>query len=240
MRTKADAERIIALGVPEGRVRVVGNMKYDGVLAEWEKEDPSPLREIFKPRPGEKLFVFGNTREGEEALLIPAIKLFIEEGTVSVIIAPRHVERTGEVERLLNQAGISTALWSELAAGKERKPGEAILLDQMGRLFSLYGICAAAFIGGSLLPFGGQNILEPAVFGKPVLFGRHMDNFQEEARILKESGGGIEVRSPGEIYSLAMKLLENPEEAERVGKAAANAVAKQSGALEKCLKEFAC
>ncbi|MBI5185211.1 MAG: hypothetical protein HZA01_05740 [Nitrospinae bacterium] len=238
MRTRADADRIIALGVPQDRVRVVGNMKYDGVLSEWKKEDPGPLREIFKPRTGEKIVVFGNTREGEEALLVPAIKKFLEAGTASVIIAPRHVERTREIARLLGQAGISTALWSELAAGKERKTEDVALLDQMGRLFPLYGICAAAFIGGSLLPFGGQNVLEPAAFGIPVLFGRHMGNFQEEAMILKESGGGIEVGSHEEIHFSIMKLLENPEKAAKAGRAAADAVARQGGALEKCLDEL--
>lgn len=238
MRTQVDAERIITLGAPKDRVRVVGNIKYDGVLSEWKKEDPGPLRDIFKPRQGERIIVFGNTREGEEALLVPAIKKLLKAGTASVIIAPRHVERVGEIMRLLGQAGIYATLWSELAAGKERKTEDAVLFDQMGRLFSLYGICAAAFIGGSLLPFGGQNILEPAVFGIPVLFGKHMGNFQEEAVILKESGGGIEVGSHEDVYSAIINILENQEEAAKAGRAAADAVAKQGGALGKCLDEL--
>jgi len=233
MRNPVDAERITQLGVPATRVRITGNLKFEGVLSDRQRSDPDPLQKIFQPRKDEKVVILGNTRDGEENLLLPAVRELSRRG-IAVIIAPRHVERTREIERLLQ--GEETVRWSNMEKGGER--GRIVLLDRMGMLFPLYGICDAAFVGGSLLPFGGQNILEPAALGKPVLFGRHMKNFQEEAEILKECGGGIEVGSAEEVLPTLTGLLDRPEEARQRGEAAALAVAGQAGALERCLEEI--
>ncbi len=239
MRNKTDAERVVALGMADSKVTITGNMKFDCVLSESKMMVQNSLRKTLQARTGENIIIFGNTRDGEESLLIPVIKRMIDRSHVTVIIAPRHVERIMTIEALLKREKISSIRWTELEVNAKREARQVVLFDVMGKLFQLYGLCSVAFVGGSLLPFGGQNILEPAAFGKPVFFGKFMDNFQEEARMLKESGGGIEVKSAEELSSIIITFLDNPTKRNKHGNAAAEAIKKQGGALEKCLNELA-
>ena len=126
--------------------------------------------------------------------------------------------------------------------GRERREGggldrgKILILDTIGELNSFYSIATLVFIGGTFIPWGGHNILEPAVFKKPVLFGPHMENFPEEAIALKTSGGAIEVRDAANLYATLSALLADPEKAKRMGEASFQAVKEHSGATEKNLK----
>ena len=236
MRSEIDADRIRALGVPVEKVKITGNIKFNAALMEREELRRAPSTPLFSST--HKVFILGNTRDGEEVLLIPAMKKLLEAPDTVFILAPRHLRRIGEVADLLKKEGMPSVSWSTWEMEREKLTERVILLDRMGKLFPLYETCVAAFVGGSLLPFGGQNILEPAAFGKPVFFGPHMKNFEEEARILRENGGGTQVADAEELGARWLSLLQNPEEAEKMGAAAREGVVKGSDALERCLDEI--
>ncbi len=119
---------------------------------------------------------------------------------------------------------------------REEFSGEIILLDTMGELERMYSIGTVIFVGRSLVPGGGHNILEPAAFGKPVIFGPHMENFREIAQVMKAEGGGIEVRNPKELFEVAERLLKDRSYYARVSRAAFRAIQSNQGAVEKTLQ----
>lgn len=224
MRTADDADRIKRLGVSEAIIHVTGNLKFDALAPE-----ENPGREKSSP-----LVVFGSTRPGDEAPILDAIvRLQREAPGTRFVIAPRHIDRIPEVLRMIQDRGLEFALHSRL----EKKEGgdmPLILLDQMGELNHYYAQSSIAFVGGGFDPgFGGQNILEPAAFYQPVIFGRHMSNFAEEARLLSASGGGIQINGPDELYSTLLRLLIRPDELRRLGKLAGETVKSNRGATKR-------
>jgi len=179
MRTKKDADRVLGLGVDPEKVRVNGNIKFDVLVS---IEDISPLE-----KKESSWVVFGSTRPGDEGPVMEAIvKLYQEHPGLNFVIAPRHLERLREVKELMVTYGIEFQLNSEKLGSENSR---LVLLDQLGELNGYYAKALLAFVGGSFNPrFGGQNIIEPASYGLPVVFGRHMNNFEEEACLLVESG----------------------------------------------------
>ncbi len=148
------------------------------------------------------------------------------------ILAPRHPERLGEVERLLNQRGLVFSRRSLIRSGEERK-GDVILLDTMGELGRIYSLGTAIFVGGSLAPIGGHNILEPAFYGRPILFGPHMENFQEIAELFLSGGGALSVKDASDLAQKLLWLLHNPQEAKAMGERARSIVHRHRGAMER-------
>ena len=178
------ADRLRQLGAPADRVSVTGNLKFD-LRAPAGTAMVDALRERL-PKEA-RVLVCGSTLEGEEALLLKAWPALVEQVPAAVmVLAPRHPERFAPVERLVRNAGISMLRASELATGLDMIPlGSLVLLDTIGDLAAVYSVGSAAFVGGSLVPTGGHNPLEPARFGVPVTMGRSTENFREIVEILR-------------------------------------------------------
>ena len=224
-RSEEDAERFIRLGYPSKRVFLTGNIKYDRDFNNFglRKED-------FGFSSSDLLLVCGSTRSGEEEIIVRAWKSLQEKfPSLKLVIAPRHLNRVQAVERTLRHAGVSACRRSNGGG-----PGcSCLILDTFGELLKLYAIADVAFVGGSLVPKGGQNPIEPAAYNRPVVFGPSMENFRTEANILTESGGGFMVKDAPDLVTTLERLLADPSICARAGERARRAVEKQKGALSR-------
>lgn len=246
MQTQTDAERIISLGADPHRVQVCGNLKYDrgelltdpdgreralallGLPAHQPKEGPGRDK---VPR----IFLAGSTHPGEEEIVLAAYQeLRKEVPDLILVIAPRHPERFSEVEQIMALAGFKVVRRSCIREASY--PYEAILLDTIGELSNIYAAATIVFVGGSLVPTGGHNPLEPAAWGKPVLFGPHMENFLEIAERLLSGGGAVQVNNEAELAKQARALLENRGLYEQMGGKALAVVRANLGATQAVIK----
>jgi len=233
MQTDEDARRIIALGAPPSRVVVTGNLKSD-LLPEAAGDDPAGWRARLHLGAGARLWIAGSTHRGEEAVVLDAfLRARSRCPELTLLLAPRHPERAGEVEALIRERGLLAARRSRLPA--DGAPGAVIILDTVGELAALYALAEIVFVGGSLVPIGGHNVLEPAMRGKPVLVGPHMSNFREGAELLQRSGGGLVVKDAPELERELARLLEDRDLARRMGDAARGAFAGRQGAVSATL-----
>jgi len=231
MQSEEDARRIVALGAPPERVVVTGNLKSD--LLPGASDDPE-WRQRLGLDAGDRLWIAGSTHRGEEALVLDA---FVHAKArcpgLALLLAPRHPERAGEVEELIRARGLTAARRSRLPHDAAR--GAVTILDTVGELAQLYALAEVVFVGGSLAPVGGHNMLEPAMRGKPVLFGPHTSNFREGAELLQMSGGGLVVKDGDELARELTRLLEDRDLANRMGQAARDAFAGRQGAVSATL-----
>ena len=233
MRSQLDAERLLKLGVPANKIKVAGNIKFDTPPTGSVESKPVQLD------PNSFLIVFGSTRPGDEGPVMEAcIKLKKEFPNIIGVVAPRHMQRIREVEDLIREFNVEYTLFSNIAKGNRiHHQASLILLDKMGVLNSFYANAKLAYVGGGFNPrFGGQNILEPAVFSMPVLFGKHMNNFEEEANLLIESGGGIQLQKEEDLYPKLKHFILNFEGRQKAGKAAAQTVHQHRGAVLRNIK----
>lgn len=224
VQTPVDAHRVTSLGADPSRVVVTASLKYDlGDVAANGRLSRSTLGVPEKAL----VVVAGSTRDGEEELVLEAIDRISEEvGGCYLVLAPRHRKRFGEVARLLRRRSVTYRRRS-LGGGYEGE--RVLLLDTIGELSRVYGVADVAFVGGSLLPFGGHNPLEPAYHSVPVLFGPHMTNSSESAERLQQGGGGVKVSGPDELARTFRRLLVDEEERQRRGSAARLVVENESG-----------
>lgn len=229
MQSEPDAERIRDLGAPADRVRITGNLKYD---FEPDTAARDRLGPHLVPGRGGQVVIAGSTRRGEERPLLRAWREVRDRiPAVRLIIAPRHPERFDEVAALIEAEGFSCRRRSR-GGPPPAASGEVLLLDSIGELANAYGLAACAFVGGSLVARGGQNPLEPAAWGVPVLFGPHMENFQTVADDLLEAGGAIRVPDPDGIAPVLVRLLESTEERRRASAAARECARRHRGAVD--------
>lgn len=237
MQTDEDAARIISLGAPRDRVHVVMNLKYDIPVMNFPEDRKAEIRARYRIPQGVPILTAGSTHQGEEEAVIRAcLTLKAGGGEFFLVIAPRHPERSGEVANLLAEAGIPFARRSGLGNGKVWfHPGEALLVDTVGELMDLYSISDLAFVGGSLVPTGGHNVLEPASRGVPVLFGPHMNNFREIAARILECGGGARVDEPAMLAQMIRELLDSPARRKEMGARGAELLRENSGSTERHL-----
>ena len=200
MISAADAERIISMGAPAERVAVTGNMKGAGLLERAELDRAETLRRRLHIASEQPVLVAGSIRD-QELTWLPEVFVELAKGRPELvgIFAPRHLNRLGRLEEWFRRQGLPFQRFSCLANGREVRAARVILVDGVGDLFDLYGVGDLTFCGGSLVPLGGQNILEPAAWGKAVFYGPHMENFLEERRLLEDGGCGISVRSRDEL-----------------------------------------
>lgn len=243
MQSDRDAERIIALGADPARVHRTGNIKFDQPVPEVPANG-SLCRDVLRLAEGEELFVAGSTHPGEEEQLIACYQTLLQRFPALVLlVAPRHIERAPQVETMIRGKGLEVVRRSRLGADPPI-PANAtgprvILLDTRGELATVYRFAALAFVGGTLIPVGGHNLLEPAVWGKPVWFGPHTDHCQEVADLLIQAGGGRQVRDGEQLAAeLAAHLDDRPSLA-RMGEAAQRAVLANRGALDRSLELIA-
>jgi 3-deoxy-D-manno-octulosonic-acid transferase len=231
-QTAADAERFIALGADPSHTQVVGNLKFDMRLGEAVAEEGRELRRRYLgARP---VWTAGSTHEGEEDLALDAHTVL--ERTVRgalLVLAPRHPQRFEGVAALLERRGLVFDRRSRSQA--VRSAAQVLLLDTMGELTAFYAASDAAFVGGSLVPVGGHNLLEPAALGVPVITGPHTQNGPEIARLLIEAGGALEVVDGAALADAATRLLADPALRARMGERARRFVEAHRGSLARLL-----
>jgi 3-deoxy-D-manno-octulosonic-acid transferase len=222
-QTEADAARIASLGAP--RVAVTGSIKFDVVPAPGALEIGAMLRARFADRP---VLLCASTREGEEALILDAYRALAERpaGTLLVLV-PRHPQRFDEVARMVEERGLSLARRSTLP---ERVDAEVLLGDSMGEMFAYYAACDCAFIGGSLLPLGGQNLIEACALGKPVLVGEHTFNFLQATEEAVAAGAALRVTDADALLRAAVALLDDEARRSAMGAQASAFAGRHRGA----------
>ncbi len=226
-QTSADAQRLTALGACD--VAVCGNLKFDRSPRTQDLELGKQFRSWFGARP---VLVAASTREGEEEKLLVAVELAAQSELLTVIV-PRHPQRFDSVARML--AGRSLA-YQRRSEGRPVAATTAVVLgDSMGELYAYYAACDLAFIGGSLLPLGGQNLLEACAMGKPVIVGPHTFNFDEATRLAVGAGAALQVRDDRELGSAIAELLGNGERRRQMGQAGLALVRQHQGAAQRIL-----
>jgi len=233
MQSERDADRIIALGADPMRVHVTGNIKFDQPLPDVRSDEV--FRRSFGIDEHEQLILAGSTHPGEEELLVSAYGHIakIHPSTV-LMLAPRHIERADRVEAMLRDAGIAVQRKSQI---REKQSGpRVVILDTRGELSRAYREAVVAFVGGTLVPVGGHNLLEPAVWGTPVMFGPHTDHCAEVAMLLHEVGGGRRIMGKEDLVTSLEEWLGQPDARHRAGQAAKRAVLDNQGALMRSLE----
>jgi 3-deoxy-D-manno-octulosonic-acid transferase len=232
-QTQEDASRLRDIGALPERVQVSGNLKFD-VAAPVPPAIVASLRANFHQNGGDPVMVCGSTVEGEEGLLLRAFENVLASYPRAVmILAPRRPERFSEVAQLLEKMGVRfwrRSLWSGDAIA-----GGVFLVDTIGELASLYALADVAFVGGSLVPRGGHNIIEPAQYGVPILVGNHTENFRDIVSLFL-SQDAVRVVGAAEFPLVLMDLLSNQAERIALGRRGAEALRSQMGATEKTLR----
>lgn len=207
MQGPGDAERIRDMGAPEERVTVTGSLKFD---AAEPGDPPEGLARLFNGRPrSHPLLIAGSTMVGEEELVLQAFRQVRQHvNDAGLLIAPRHPERFETVPAVVEAAGFRCRRRSQLEPG-EWQDGDVLLLDTLGELARIYSLASVVFVGGSLVPTGGHNILEPAAASRPIVVGPHMGNFQEIADQFRAEGALVQVGSADELGREVTRLLED-------------------------------
>ena len=232
MQSEEDARRILALGAPPERVFVTGNVKHDA--APPAPEGGRGWRERLGLVAGAPVWIAGSTHRGEDEVLLRAhAKVRGDVPGLTLIVAPRHPERAGEVCGLVRAHGFEPVL--RTALGGPRGDGAVVIVDTVGELASMYAAADAVFVGGSLVEAGGHNVLEPAAHGKPVLVGPHTENFREAAALLLDGGGGQLVKDADELAATLSRWLTDAALRGTVGSAARAAAAARPGAVRETL-----
>jgi 3-deoxy-D-manno-octulosonic-acid transferase len=225
MITEGDARRIRSMGAEASRVRVNGNAKYDLLSEQVEDGAEAAIRRSLNLREGEPVLVAGSTRNGEEALILDAYDRVVQAFPETVLVlAPRHIVRGPEIAGLVRRRGYACQLRSRLLDRGEPRSAPVLVLDTFGELFHVYSAASLVFCGASLVPLGGQNPMEPAVWGKPVLYGPHTYDFQSAVALLDEQGADGRVEDADELAQEAIRLLGSPEERTLRGERARRAV----------------
>ena len=233
MQSVTDAERILALGASPERVHVVGNLKFDATPRSDASSLAEKWRQELKIDGRRPVVVAGSTHAGEEEVLLRAFMSLRQEfPDLVLILAPRHPERLVAVEAAIGAIGLVAVRRTALARTQDG-PGGIVLLDTVGELSTLYAIGSVAFVGGSLVPRGGHNLLEPALHGRPVLFGPYMENFADASELFLEGGAAVQVHNGEELTMQLSRLLHDPAARDRMGKAASKALARHRGACER-------
>jgi 3-deoxy-D-manno-octulosonic-acid transferase len=242
MQSDESAQRLLALGAEPSRVSVTGNLKFDSLELPAPVAHGKPRQRVlrfFRLSSRRTVVVAGSTMKGEESAVLHAFaRVKAASPGALAILAPRRPERFGEVERLAREAGFVTARRSELPIDAEPR-ADVVVLDSIGELAHLYQLATVVFVGGSLVDHGGHNILEPAVYGKPIVFGPHMQNLKEIAQTFLANSAAVQVSSERELDEVLVKLVNDPVWRARLGAAARALIDSNRGAKEKTLAVIA-
>jgi 3-deoxy-D-manno-octulosonic-acid transferase len=227
-RSEIDAERFCALGAPPERVVVTGDLKLD------VGEEAAPLAPDLERLLGDApLLAAGSTHAGEERAVLDALEAAERTGFApSLVLVPRHPSRASEVERLLRERGRRWRRRTQ-AGDEPLAAGEVLLVDTMGELAALYGRADAAFVGGTLVPVGGHNLLEPAAAGRPVLFGPYTANARHVVEILEDCGAGRCVADAAQLAEAVVELLGDRAAARALGERGRQALRDHRGSTQR-------
>ena len=234
--------RLIDLGADAGRITLTGSLKFDSLdvpgVSSWTRPRDRVLR-FFRVPPSRVVIVAGSTMRDEERAIFRAFRR-IKDVTPDplLIVAPRHPQRFADAVNLAHQAALVTTRRTELPIDEEPR-AEVVVLDTIGELAQTYQIATVVFVGGSLVDVGGHNILEPAVFGKPIVFGPHMQNFAEITQTFLANDAAVQVQSERELEDALVALLTDPVRRARLGAAARALVESNRGARDRSLTAIA-
>lgn len=207
-----DAQRFLALGALPEKVVVTGSTKWDRLAAPRNAVEPVKLQQCLNSQ-NNLIFLAASTHPGEEEIIIQAFQsLSVPYPSLLLIVTPRHPERAPAIGQLLAQAGLPYHFWSQLKQEVEDRHHPVVIVDTVGELFRLYGLADLVFVGGSLIPHGGQNILEAAAWGKFPLYGPYMENFRLARTLLEEVGAGRTVYGLEDLITAGQYLLAHPQE----------------------------
>ena len=235
MQSDRDQERIVALGAEPSRVHVTGNIKFDQPLPEVKAE--ASLSQSLGVEECEQLILAGSTHAGEEELLASAYAQIVKNHPDTVLmVAPRHIERAEKVEAMFREAGFAVERRSRIQSA--RKGLRVIILDTRGELARAYRDAVVAFVGGTLIPVGGHNLLEPAVWGTPVMFGPYTDHCAEIATLLSQSGGGRRVMGVEDLVVSIEEWIRQPDKRNQDGQVAKQVVLDNQGALMRSVEQI--
>ena len=227
-----DAERLKSIGMDSEKIQVLGNAKYDALVAMAAPELQKEINLLFGVQKNERFFIAGSTHQGEEEVVINVYQELIKRyPDFKLIIVPRHIERTQTVLDILHKHNLDDVITvSEIKNGKSRRGERIVVVDVIGELFKVYSLATVVFCGGSLAPKGGQNILEAAAWGKVIFYGPSMEDFSEEKELLENAAAGVTIRNAAELLQGIVRALENPEELEQRGARGKAIVAANMGA----------
>lgn len=242
VQNAADGERFLTLGLPAARLSVTGSVKFDLTLDDALQQQAAALRAAWSGHGRHPLWIAASTHEGEDTLLLQAhAQLLRQFPALRLLLVPRHPERFDRVAAQVTQAGLHVYRRSE--GGEPGEEVQVILGDSMGELLLFYGVADIAFVGGSFVPVGGHNLLEPAAWGIPVLSGPHLHNFAQVSTLLSGAGALQVLAREGELVTAVTALLQSAAAREKAGQAgkavlAANrgAVSRQLAIISSCLR----
>lgn len=238
-RSEADAERYASVGLLRSRISVSGSLKYEALDAEVSPEEVEKLRSLFGFSPESPVLVGGSTHPGEESLIAQVWdNLRKEYPDLRLVLAPRHIERADQLAVELSSAGFQVVRKTDLEDSAAQPDDDClVLVDTIGDLVACYAMATCVFVGRSLFPpGGGQNMMEPAALGRPVIVGEHTGNFDPEMEILNDSRAVIQVGDEEELQRVCARLLGNPAERKELGRNARNAIRKNQGAAAKTIQ----
>lgn len=232
MQTQLDADRIQELGAIPERVRVIGNLKFDNLPEEVELS-----KREFGFSDADQCLIAGSTHPGEEKLIITAFKQLQQvDGTARLILCPRHIERASDVMDVVTAQGLKPIAFSD-AKGHTFSAGEVLVVDTIGQLRNLYSLAKLVIIGKTFCVGGGQNMLEPAFFGKPIIVGPLTSNFKDIVELLRDEKAIVQIESSDELAQELMDIWTNAVRTESLGLAAKRVVEKYQGATGRTLDE---
>jgi len=232
MIAEVDASRIKSIGMAKDRIEVLGNAKYDALAAMAATALQEEIARRVNQQTGERFFVAGSTHPGEEDIVIRVYQRLLKHyPDLKLIIVPRHVERTAAIMQLFQSSGLPDVItMTDMNNGKIREKERIIIVDVIGELFKIYSLATIVYCGGSLVPKGGQNVLEAAAWGKVIFYGPSMEDFSEEKILLEDVGCGVTINNEEELLQGILKVLEHPEELEGRGARGKAVVAANMGA----------
>lgn len=236
MQTTLDAERIIAIGAEPGRVHITGNIKYDFPLEALSPVAEQALRAALGLGDA-PVFMAGSTHRGEEEHVLTAyLQARAQLPTLRLLLAPRHLDRLDEVEALVRSRQLQVRRRSQGLESGFQTSAAVILVDTLGELATLYALGTVVFVGGSFVPIGGHNVLEPAAHHKPIVFGPYMHNFHQIAAALLEADGAVQVHHPARLGEAIIELLRRPEHCQALGGAAYRVLRQNQGAIARTVE----
>jgi 3-deoxy-D-manno-octulosonic-acid transferase len=233
VQSDQDAERLRRIGVGPERILLAGNTKVDTLADRDADAEALLLRDLGVER-DQTWLVAGSTHPGEEEQIVDAFQRIRERlPSARLLIAPRHLERVADLSALLAQRGLDVARRSERPAPR---PGAVVILDTMGELPAAYTFAAAGFVGGTLVPIGGHNLLEPVAAGRAVLFGPHTQNCADVADLVAEAGVGVPVADAESLAAHFLRLAASDRERREIAARAADLMQRQRGAAARCVE----
>jgi len=235
MASETDGQRIAEMGAAPERIRVTGNTKFDAALGEIPEEAEARMRGVLDVGDAARVFVAGSTHPGEHEMVLDAYRGLTKKfPDLLLILVPRHVERTPQIVSAMRDRNMEPPyLRSSADAGEKRNGRKVIIVDCTGELFQIFSLASVVFMGGSLVPRGGQNILEPAAWGKMVLFGPSIEDFRDARDILVRAGAGIQVKGIDDLVRQVAGILSDPDSARRLGMKGREEILRHVGSARK-------